>query len=127
MSLITLLQTIADELPGCELTSVVSLDTGLSLAAATTADPNDAAAADAFHSELYRLTRNALAEAGAVSEIEDVVVQGGRRTFVSSPLGDSGYFWHVSTRSDTTLGFTQAVMRKYRDEVMRGISDLTAQ
>lgn len=121
--LFDVLKKMADELPGCELTSIVAFETGLSLACVS---PNQdgAAAADAFHSELYRIANTAIGELGVDAPIDDVVVQGERRTFVSSPIGDSGYFWHVATRAGTTLGFTQALMRKYRDEIEQGVREL---
>lgn len=122
--LFDVLQLVADELPGCELTSVVNLDSGLSLAAVTAGNSEDAAGADAFHSELYRLVQNAMGELGSQDTISDIVVQGKRRLYISTPLGKSGYFWHVATRADTTLGFTQAVMRKYREEVEAGVAAL---
>ena len=126
MTLIELLDKVRDELPGCELMSVVSFDSGLSLAASSAAAPNDSAAADAFGSEVYRLARSALGESGLSSDIDDVVIQGRARTLVSTPLGDTGYFWHISTRADTTLGFTQAVMRKYLGEIVEGVNALVA-
>jgi predicted regulator of Ras-like GTPase activity (Roadblock/LC7/MglB family) len=121
--LFDVLRKMADELPGCELTSVVSLETGLSLACVS-ADQNGAAAADAFHGEFYRVARGAMNEIGLDGPIEDVVIQGDRRVFVSTPIGDSGYFWHVATSAETTLGFTQALMRKYRDDIEAGVRDL---
>ena len=127
MTLMDLLETIADELPGCELTSVVSFDSGLSLASVSPASHDDAAAADAFHCELYRLLGKALTEAGSSSPIDDVVVRGAKRTFISTPLAQSGYFWHVCTKTETTLGFTQAVMRKYREDILAGIRGLIAE
>jgi len=124
--LFEVLDRVASELPGCQLTSIVSLESGLSLACVARDGNDHAAAADAYHSNLYRLVRNALAELGDVSPIDDVVIVGTRRVFVSRPLGTSGYFWHVSTSVETTLGFTQAVMRKYQGEVQKGIEDLLA-
>lgn len=126
MTLLDLLQRVVDELPGCELTSVVSLETGLSLAAVSAAAPNDAAAADAFGGELYRVVREALTESGIDGAVDDIVVQGRARTLVSTPLADTNYFWHISTRVETTLGFTQAVMRKYQAEVAEGVTALVS-
>jgi predicted regulator of Ras-like GTPase activity (Roadblock/LC7/MglB family) len=123
--LFDVLRKMADELPGCELASVVSFDTGLSLACVS-ADQDGAAAADAFHGQLYRTAQRAVDELGAEGPIEDLVIEGDRRIFVSSPIGDSGYFWHVATSAGTTLGFTQALMRKYRDDVEKGVLELVS-
>ncbi len=124
MKLFETLQRITNDLPGCQSNSVVSLETGLSLACVAPAGPDNAASADAFHCNLYRLVQDALEELGEDGSVDDVVVQGGKRTFVSRPLGDTGYFWHISTSIETTLGFTQAVMRKYEAEVREGIDEL---
>lgn len=126
MTLMDTLQRIATELPECQLTSVVDFESGLSLACVAPAGTDEAAGADAFHCNLYRLVRSALSELGDDDDVDDVVIHGARRTFVSRPLGDSGYFWHVATGADTTLGFTQAVMRKYQREVQQGIDELLA-
>lgn len=123
--LFDVLRKMADELPGCELTSVVAFDTGLSLACVSSS-PDGAAAADAFHSELYRVAGRAMTEIGIDAPIEDVVVQGDRHVYVSSPIGNTGYFWHVATGVETTLGFTQALMRKYRDDIEAGVKELIA-
>jgi len=124
VSLLELLDTVRDELIGCELTSVVNFDSGLSLASSTSVALDDAAAADAFQSELYRVAGEVLKESGLDESIDDLVLQGRTRILVSSPLGDSGFFWHVVTRSDTTLGYTQAVMRKYHQQVLDGVHAL---
>lgn len=122
--LFEVLERVARELPSCVLTSIVAADSGLSLACVAPNENDQAAAADAFHSNLYRVVQSALSELGDDSPIEDVVITGGRRVFVSRPLGDSGYFWHVATSSETTLGFTQAVMRKYQGEIQKGVEEL---
>lgn len=123
MSVFDLLRRIADELPGCILTSVVSMDDGLPLATVTVADNEDAAAADAFHSDVYRTVGRALRELGVQSQVQGFVLQGEQTTYVSLPLG-SGFFWHIATRSDTTLGFTQALMRRHRDQISQSVSEL---
>lgn len=124
--LFEVLQNVANELPDCQLTSVVSLDSGLALASLSPGAA-DAAAADAFHSQLYKLVAQALREVGSGAPVDDVVVHGERNTFVSVPLGETGYFWHVVTASSTTLGFTQAVMRKYCDEIAAGTRSLVGE
>lgn len=121
MTLLELLDTVRNELPGCEITSVVDRESGLSLASSANVASHDAAAADAFESQLLRVLSHALEESLITDPIEDVVLQGKARTLVASPLGDSGYFWHICTASETTLGFTQAVMRKYHGEVLDGV------
>lgn len=122
--LLEVLQKVADELPGCELTSVASLETGLSLAAASPGGSRDASESDAFGAQLYRLLGDALKEAGAAGGVDDVVLIGELRICVVAQLASSGYFWQVSTRADTALGFTQAVMRKFQGQVVEGVTAL---
>lgn len=124
LRLFDVLQRVADELPGCELTSVASLESGLSLASAAPGAERDVSAADAFGAQLYRLLADALDESGASGDVEDFVIQGRQRTCVAVRLEDSGYFWHVSTTADTMLGFTQAVIRKYQSQVTQGVREL---
>ena len=120
------LRTVADELPGCRLTSIVSFETGLSLASVADGAEEEAAGADAFHNEMYRQIATALRELESSQAIENLVVQGRKAIFVSTPLGDSGYFWHVATDASTTLGYTQAVMRKWRDEIENSVDAFLA-
>ena len=124
MTLLELLGQVREELSGCDVTSIVSFESGLSLAASADIETHDAAAADAFGSVLYRLLRNAVEDAGLEGAVDDIVIQSPARTLVSTQLGDTGYFWHLSTRPDITLGFTQAVMRKYHGEVEQGVREL---
>ena len=125
MSIFDLLQSVASELPGCLSTSIVAADSGLPLASiARGMDDDSAAASDAFHSNVYRNATTAIGELGAQQEIEGIVIEGVKATYLSIPLGDTGFFWHVATESGTTLGFTQAVMRKRRDEIRRGVQAL---
>ncbi len=124
MTLRELLNQVRDELPGCELTSIVSFESGLSIAASTSASSDARAAVDAYDGEVHRLLSRVLVDSGLDNDIDDIVIKGSTRTLVSTPLGDTGYFWHLSTSAETTLGFTQAVMRKYHADVMHGVADL---
>lgn len=123
MSLFDLLRKVADELPGCVATSVVGKDDGLPLASVSSEHSEDAAAADAFHSDVYRVVERALDELGRDAPVEGIVLQGDEMIYVSLPVDDL-YFWHVVTKSDTTLGFTQALMRRYRSQIENGIAEL---
>jgi len=124
MTLVDLLNRVAEQLPGCKSTSIVSLHSGLALASVAPGDADAAAGADAFTSDLYRLTANAMQELGSQDSVDNIVIEGKQATFVSTPLGDGEHFWHVVTAHDTTLGFTQAVMRKHRDDIEQSISAL---
>jgi len=123
MSLFDLLRNVADELPGCVATSVVGKEDGLPLASVSHGHSEDAAAADAFHSDVYRMVERALGELGRDAPVEGIVLLGDEMTYVSLPVEDT-YFWHVVTKSDTTLGFTQALMRRYRGQIESGVADL---
>jgi predicted regulator of Ras-like GTPase activity (Roadblock/LC7/MglB family) len=124
-NLMEILNAVSQEVPGCIMTSVVSHETGLPLASVSVSsvNPEDAAGADAFHSQLYRQIRAAVAELGTDQPVEAVVISADHATFVSWPLGDD-FFWHVVTSPETTLGFTRAIMRKVSGEVQEGVSDL---
>ncbi len=124
MGLFELLKGVSNELPGCLSTSIVGLEDGLPLASVSNSEDDAAAAADAFHSDLYGNAARALKEMGASKTVGGIVVHGGEATFVSLPLADTGFFWHVVTDVKTTLGFTQAVMRKFEDDVTAGVVEL---
>lgn len=126
MSVFDVLASVRGELPGFISSSVVASDDGLQLASVSAVDPDDAAAADAFHSDIYRAAARALTEIGtATRAAEGIVVIGDEHVFLSLPLDDT-FFWHVVTRNETTLGFTQAVMRKHRDSMRTAVSNLFA-
>lgn len=122
-NLLDILDEVAREVPGCILTSIVSLETGLPLASVSDVDSEDAAGADAFHSQLYRQIQRAVGELGEGQNVRAVVISADDATFVSWPIRD-GYFWHVVTSPDTTLGFTRAMMRKVYDDVIEGVEAL---
>ncbi|MFU8803802.1 MAG: hypothetical protein ACNA8W_08355, partial [Bradymonadaceae bacterium] len=122
--LFELLEDLTRELPGCRLTSVVSQETGLSLASVAGTDPLDAAGADAFHSDLYRITSHALAELDFSQSPQGFVLTGKESIFVSLPLEETGYFWHVATDRRTTVGFTQAIMRKHARRIQESVREL---
>lgn len=111
-TLFEMLQELSEKLPGCLHTSVVDQETGLALASVSESDPIDAAGADAYHSDLYRLTSLALEGMPMSQDVEGIVLSSEVGTFVSVPVEDTGYLWLVVTRRDTTVGFTQAIMRK---------------
>ena len=54
--------------------------------------------------------------------IDGLVLVGERAIFISIPFPNSTYFWHMVTDLDTTVGFTQALMRKYTGAVMQSMS-----
>ncbi|MEZ4460029.1 MAG: hypothetical protein R3E66_09925 [bacterium] len=73
-----------------------------------------------------RATARALAEIGTGAEKADgIVILGDHHVFLSVPLDDM-FFWHVVTDSETTLGFTQAVVRKHRDAMRQEVRHLFA-
>ena len=126
MSVFDVLNSLRGELPGFVSSSVVGFENGLQLASVSACDSDDSAAADAFHSNVYRATARALAEIGTGAEKADgIVILGEHHVFLSVPLDDM-FFWHVVTESETTLGFTQAVVRKHRDAMRHEVRHLFA-
>ena len=117
------LEELKHELPGCIATSIVSVDDGLALASVAD-DHAGSAGADAFHSNVYHLIRTVLDEVNSEESPESIVIESEHLTFVSSPIANTRYFWHVVTNSKTTLGFTHAVMRKFRADLSRSVTDL---
>lgn len=121
-SLIEVLKKFAEKLPGCLHTSIVDRSSGLALAAISEGDPLRGAGADAFHSDLYRLSGDLIESGGP--EAAGIVLTSREGTFVSQPLGDSGFVWLVITERATTVGFTQAIMRKWHEEIQEGLQAL---
>lgn len=117
------LETIKTELPGCIATSIVSIDDGLALASVAN-DAIAAAGADAFHANLYTLVNNLVLDAALDDRTETIVIESEHLTFVSAPIGNTRYFWHVVTNRKTTLGFTHAVMRKYGPGISESVVSL---
>lgn len=120
------LKKLAGQLPGCLHTSVIDGTTGLALAASSEVDALDAAGADAFHSDLYRLGRQAAHALPGADAIEEIVITSGEATCVSIPVEETGYLWLVVTKRDSTVGFIQALMRKYVfriEESLRSLVD----
>ncbi len=122
--LFSVLEDLSAQLPGCKMASIVDLESGMQLACVTQADAAGAAGADAFQSELYRRVEQLVPSLGADGPLESVVLESGETTFVSEPIGGTGYFWHVATASKTTLGFTQAIMRKFRTRILESVTAL---
>lgn len=124
--LFTLLKDVRDDLPGCKLASIVDLESGMELAAVSEFDSRRTEGTDAFLSDLYRVMRTSIPAFNLDGSVEAVVLDADETTFVSEPIGDTNYFWHVATAHETTLGFVQAIMRKYRDRIEEGVRELTA-
>lgn len=125
LSIFQVLQQVADHIPGCLMTSVVDGESGMSLASVSPrVDAGAAAGADAFHSDLYRLVQRSMAMLEAEQDIEGVVLVGEAAIFISAPLPQGALFWHVVTDLDTTVGFSQALMRKYLPQVQRAMAYL---
>ena len=124
MALNTTLEAAAAEIPGLRLTSMVDIHSGMPLFSTGPTDPLDAAGADAFHSDLYRVVSHAMEAIGEGQQPESFVLRGKRSIFVSVPFPRLGYFWHVVTDAQVTIGFTQAIMRKYTAQVERELEEL---
>lgn len=124
VSLHNLLNELAGELPGCLHTSVVDTRTGLSLAASSRTDPMNAAGADAFHTDLYRLGRQAAHDLSRADEVEEMVLTSEEAVFLSTPVETTGYLWLVVTEPDSTVGFTQAMMRKHLGRIEASLREL---
>lgn len=124
--LIKMLQEVRNDLPGCKLASIVDRESGMELAAVSEQKGRSTEGTDAFLSDLYRVMRSAMPAFNLEGEVEAVVLDADETTFVSEPISGTNYFWHVATDHATTLGFVQAIMRKYRDQIREGVSELTA-
>lgn len=124
VSLHNLLDELAGELPGCLHTSVIDARTGLSLAASSETDPMNAAGADAFHTDLYRLGSQAASTLSGAEEVEEMVLTSEQGIYLSTPVEETGYLWLVVTEPDATVGFTQAMMRKYLEKVEQSLREL---
>ncbi len=112
-SLHEMLKQLAGQLPGCLHTSIIDGETGMALASASEADELDAAGADAFHTDLYRLGRQAVDALPATDDVEQIVITSDKATCVSLPVQKTGYLWLVIAHRDATVGFIQALMRKH--------------
>lgn len=121
MTIFDVLGKISKELPGCISMSIVGLEDGLQLASVSRKE-QDAAAIDAFQSDVLRVTRRALNELGHEGKVEGVVLSGDEMYFVSLPVSDI-FFWNVVTDGKTTLGFTQALMRRHRKDIETALQD----
>lgn len=120
-----LLHRVASDIPGCLHTSVVDIESGMSLAAVSLGqDSLSAAGADAYQSDLFRLIEQASEGLESNGAPESVVIIGESAVFISSPFPHTTYFWHVVTSIDTTIGFTQAIMRKYQQPLIDSISNV---
>lgn len=119
------LEELAAQLPGCKMASIVDLNSGMQLASVAGELSAQAAGADAYQSELYRRIDDLVGVLGTDGAPEMVVMECEQSTFVSELIGQSGYFWHIATDVSTTLGFTQAIMRKFRGRIAESVLDLT--
>lgn len=119
-----MLEEISGKMPGCLHTSVIDSATGLALAACSDSDPLDGAGADAFHSDLYRLSEAVIEGIPTAGEPRELVLTSKEATFVSVPVEETGYMWLVVAGRDTTVGFIQALMRKYVARIEEGLQAL---
>jgi len=123
-SIFAVLQQVAQTIPGCRLTSVVDAETGMSIASVSAEDVGGAAAgADAYHADMYRFITRAMGSLGSPQGIESVVLVGDYSVFISLPFNER-YFWHVVTTRETTVGYTQAMMRRYSVQVAESVRGL---
>lgn len=123
-SIFDVLQHLSSSVPGCLMMSVVDVDSGMSLAAVHHPEIQGVDAADAYHGELYRLIERSMSMLESSQGVEHLVLVGDGAIYLSSPLPNTRYFWHVVTSADTTVGFTQALMRKYQPEIERSLQEL---
>lgn len=123
-TLYELLTEITTELPGWLHTSVVDRETGMSLASLSQGDPLEAAGADAFHSDLYRMTTALLEGLPLGEQADSMVLSSQRATFVSVPMAEMNYLWLVVTERRMTVGFTQALMRKHQARIEESVRAL---
>lgn len=124
--LFSLLKEVREDLPGCKLASIVDFESGMELAAVSDFESHRTEGTDAFLSDLYRVMISAMPAFNLEGDVEAVVLDADETTFVSEPINGTDYFWHVATDHETTLGFVQAIMRKYRDRIEDGVRELTA-
>lgn len=123
-TLFDIIQEVTAQVPGCLHTSVVDGATGLSLASVSDGDPLDAAGADAYHNDLYRLTELALEGLPLSGTAKGIVLTSRESTFISAPVEQTGYLWLVVTKRATAVGFTQAIMRKYVGRIEESLQAL---
>lgn len=119
-----MLEELSGKLSGCLHTSVIDSSTGLALAACSDSDPLDSAGADAFHSDLYRLSEAVIDGIPTAEKPRELVLTSQEATFVSVPVEETGFLWLVVADRDTTVGFIQALMRKHVSRIEEGLRTL---
>lgn len=115
MSLFELLHHVTREIPECVHTSVIDRDSGMALASVSPLVSSDAAAAsDAYQSDILRALEQAQEALEIQSGVESMMLVSQTNVFIAIPLSQGQHIWHVVTSINTTVGFTQAIMRKHR-------------
>lgn len=125
MSIFEILKQVAQNIPGCIHTSVVDIDSGMSLAAVSPGhEALGAAGADAYQSDMFRFIQKANNALDAPQATESIVLIGESSVFIATPFHGTAYFWHVVTSIETTIGFTQAIMRKYQQPLEESMAKI---
>ena len=119
-----LIGELSARIPDCVVVSVVDARDGMSLAAVSPTGA-DATGADAYQAELYRLIERAMEMLDRGRDLESIVLLSGELACLSAPIESEPYFWFVVTERATTVGFTQALMRKYSPRVAASVRALS--
>ena len=120
-----LIGELSARIPDCLVVSVVDARDGMSLATVS-AGGDDATGADAYQAELYRMVERAMAMLDRGHDLESLVLLGEETSCLSAPIESEPYFWFIVTERATTVGFTQALMRKYSPRVAQSVRSLSA-
>lgn len=125
MSLFELLHQVTREIPECVHTSVIDRDSGMALASVSPLTSSDAAAAsDAYQSDILRALEQAQDALEISPGLESMMLTSQAHVFIAQPLSQGQYVWHVVTSINTTVGFTQAIMRKHRASLQQSMMTL---
>ncbi len=121
-TLIDILKEFAAEVPGFMSTSVVNRADGTNIGSAAEREGFDPEATDAYFTEMLEKHDRAMKALGLESDTEDVLTTTQDALFLARPLGETDYFWILTTaRHGGSMGFSRAVMRKYHDRIAESL------
>lgn len=119
MHLLDVLQAFSADVPDFLASSVVSRDDGTALASVTASPRVEVMGADAWLAEVFIRHEAALNALRVNDATEDVFITTRRALLIARPLPDTPWFWHVVTGTQTSLGLTRAIMRKFEPNVLQ--------
>lgn len=113
----TVIETIADEMPGFVAAALVDLESGMTLGLYSNRPDFDLSAASAYNSELVKQKQKVMVALGLAVELEDMIMTLTDQIHVIKMVSDTSFLYLAARREGSNLALIRNAIKNHAGEL----------